>query len=270
MKNGNAHLRFQAGGESAMVVAIVVAVLSSIFATSSARSDTLLLLRPTDDALVASHWEWLDLNFGNDPQIIAWANYPSFGARSYVRFDLSGIPDGETVTFARLNLFQFNGGGFASGFHVFRVADDGWSESTLTWNNQPVPEPSIADLIVNDATLTGGERRWVSFDLLASGVWDPSVDLAAGDDALSVILRTNYGEVGTQRSHNFCSSEANDFQCLLSYETGPIPGRAPQLIIGTPEPDLAALMGSGVGLLAILGMGRRSRRRASWSRRPPL
>lgn len=226
-----------------------------------ARADTLLLLHPTDDALVLSAPELVDQNYGQDQQIIAWANYPVYGARSYLRFDLSGIPNGETVTFARLNLFQFNGGGFASGVDVFRVAADTWSESLITWNNQPVLVPAANDLIAQNPTLTGAERGWVSFDLLASGQWNPPMDLAPGDDALSLIVRTSQGEVGTQRAHNFCSKESSGGTlCVLVGEAGPPRGREPQLIIGTPEPARGALIAAGI--LALVVAARRNRRSA--------
>jgi len=236
---------------------------SAALAVSSANADSALLLHPTDDALVVSDPTLVDHNYGNEPQILAWANYPSFGARSYVRFDLSAIPAGERVTFARLSFLQYDGGGYSSGIDIYRVADDGWAESTITWNNQPVIFPAAPDIISQDPTLTGGERRWISFDLLANGAWDPSVDAAPADGKLSLIVRTNAGEVGTQRAHNLCSSEGGPFDCLLPGEAGPVAGRAPQLVIGTPEPALPALLGAGIAALTWTGRSRTPSRRAS-------
>jgi hypothetical protein len=236
-------------------------VLGVTLLSSVARSDSLQLLRPIDDSLVVSEATLVDQNYGADPQLVVWANYPVFGARSYLKFDLSGIPAGEVVTFARLNLFQFNGGGFASGVDVFRVADDSWSEATITWNNQPVLVPADPDLIAWDPALTGYARGWISFDLLANGQWDPSVDFEPGDGQVSVILRITGGEVNTQRAHNLCSSEASGFDCLLLSDVGPYPGRAPQLVIGTPEPQLAAMIGLGAVALALAGSMRDTRPR---------
>lgn len=231
-----------------------IAVLAcTLLSSSPVLADTLVLLHPSDDALVASDATYVDQNFGSDPQILAWANYPVFGARSYLAFDVSNIPTGETVTFARLNLFQFLGGGYSSGVDLFRVADDAWDEATLTWNNQPVPVPEASDLIAQDLLLNGSERRWVSFDLLSSGAWNPAVDITPGDGRLSLILRITGGEVVTQRAHSFCSKDAGAFDCLLPGETGPTAGRAPQLVIGTPEPSRAALLAAGVALLTLAG-----------------
>ncbi|MFO0688145.1 MAG: DNRLRE domain-containing protein [Myxococcota bacterium] len=217
----------------------------------SAAADSALLVRPLGDALVVSDPALLDQNYGADPQILVWANYPVYGARSYVEFDLSALPVGETVTFARLNVFQFLGGGYGSGVDVFRVAEDGWSEGTLTWNDQPVLYPDAADLIAQNPTLNGQERGWVSFDLLANGRWDPAVDLAPGDRKLSLILRITGGEVNTQRAHSLCSKDAGPFDCLILGESGPVHGRAPQLVIGTPEPSGAAMLAAGIAAIGL-------------------
>lgn len=236
----------------------LVGTLFFCFAAGSvpASADTVALRHPLDDALVVSDPNLLDQNYGADPQLVVWANYPVFGARSYLKFDLSGIPEGEVVTFARLNVFQFLGGGYASGVDVFRVANDGWSEGTLTWNDQPVLYPDAADRIAQNATLNGTERGWVSFDLLANGLWNPAVDLAPGDRTLSLILRISGGEVFTQRAHSLCSRDGGPLDCLVLGESGPVFGRAPQLVIGTPEPSGAAMLAAGI---AALGLASRRR-----------
>jgi hypothetical protein len=228
-------------------------VLAAAVSGSSAHADSIQLLRPIDDSFVVSELSLVGQNYGSDPQLVVWANYPVFGARSYLKFDLSAIPTGEVVTFARLNFFQYLGGGYASGVDVFRVADDTWSEGTLTWNNQPVLVPEASDLIAQDPSLTGYKRGWISFDLLANGEWNPSVDLAPSDGKLSLIARITGGEVNTQRAHNLCSSEAAAFDCLVLGESGPVYGRAPQLVIGTPEPTIAALLGAGAVALGLAG-----------------
>lgn len=241
------------------IVLALLAFTIPALTSSRVRADVTQLLRPIDDSLVVSDASLADQNYGSDPQLVVWANYPVFGARSYLKFELSGIPDGEAVTFARLNLFQFLGGGYASGVDVFRVSDDDWSEGTITWNDQPVLVPEAADRIAQDLTLTGYERGWVSFDLLENGVWDPAVDLTQGDRRISLIVRITGGEVNTQRAHNLCSSEAGGFDCLLAGEVGPIPGRAPQLVIATPESAIASMVGAGIASLVFAGRSRRLR-----------
>jgi hypothetical protein len=64
------------------------------------------------------------------------------GGTSYVQFNLSGIPTGATVTKATLRLYVdlviSNGT-----FDVYQV-NKSWGESTLTYNNQPLPLGSSA------------------------------------------------------------------------------------------------------------------------------
>lgn len=240
----------------------IAALLGSLLFSAEARADSMLLLHPVDDALVVSDPTLLDQNYGSDPQLLAWANYPVYGARSYLKFELAGLPVGETVTFARLNFFQFMGGGYSFGVDVFRVGDDTFSESTLTWNHQPVLYPDAADLI-SQSPLTGSERGWVSFDLLTNGAWNPALDLSPGDGKLSLIVRVSGGEVSTQRAHSFCSKDAGPLHCLVPGEAGPVYGRAPQLIIGTPEPALGTMLAAGVAPVAFVAdtVRRRARRR---------
>ncbi|HVP29730.1 MAG TPA: DNRLRE domain-containing protein [Myxococcota bacterium] len=212
-------------------------------------------LTPTDDAFVWSRTAGgeADLNFGSDPQLLAWANFSvsdPYAARSYLRFDLSGLPAGEVVTGATLTLFQFNGGGFNAGIDVHRVADDTWHEGTITWNNRPLPFPDASNRIAQNASLDGFARGAVSFDLLADGVWDPSLDVA--DGALSLLVKVIGNDVGTQRVHNFCSKDAGSSDCLLAGEAGPVTGRGPVLTITTavPEPSSALLIATGAALIA--------------------
>ncbi len=72
-------------------------------------------------------------NFGDD-------DYLGFGAsagynyRGYVRFNLSAIPCGSTIKNAILRLFVFDRG---SGYAIIARSIGSWSESSITWNNQP-------------------------------------------------------------------------------------------------------------------------------------
>lgn len=215
-----------------------------VLLAGSATHATTIHLAPVDDSWVVGDPTYVDTNFAADPQLVVWANFPNWGGRSYLKFDLSSIPAGHVVTGATLELYVFNGGGFGSGIDIFRVGSDGWSESTITWNNQPTPlNPDPADLISQNLSVIGLTRGLISFDLLASGAWDPDQDRAAGDGLLSVIARITGGEFNTQRSHNICSSEAGGFDCLQSGETGPFFDRGPRLVITTaPVPEAGSTL----------------------------
>lgn len=220
------------------------AVFGALLAASAAHAAT-FQLAPVDDSWVVGDPTYVDQSFGADAQLVVWANFPNWGGRTYLKFDLSQIPASEVVTGVTLELFVFNGGGFGSGIDIFRVANDGWNEAAITWNNQPTPlHPDPADLIAQNLSVVGLTRGWISFDLTASGVLDPERDRASGDGFLSLIARITGGELNTQRAHNICSTEAGGLDCLLSGETAPVLGRAPRLILTTspvPEPDARLL-----------------------------
>jgi hypothetical protein len=55
------------------------------------------------------------------------------GERSYLRFNLSSIPPGATVTAADLTLCRTNGSGGAR-THELRAVSSAWTVTCLTWN----------------------------------------------------------------------------------------------------------------------------------------
>lgn len=99
------------------------------------------LLPAVSDATVSS----LDgsANYGSNPDLIAltWeTNTEQFTFRSYFRFDLSSLPEGELVD-ATLSLFATSNSGNPQhyGFNealLLRV-EENWAQETITWDNQP-------------------------------------------------------------------------------------------------------------------------------------
>jgi hypothetical protein len=58
--------------------------------------------------------------------------------RSYLKFNLSSIPAGATITSATLRLYKENDDDSGSRtVYVYNVSDDTWTEGTVTWNNGP-------------------------------------------------------------------------------------------------------------------------------------
>jgi hypothetical protein len=178
--------------------------------------------------------------------------HPEAGWVTYLKFDLSGIPSNEIITGATLNLYKFAvGAGFASiGTNLFRMAPDGWSEGTLTWNNQPlglngIGAPNFGTLISSNPD--GFEYvGWSSWDLFGKAAWDPAADQA--DGSLSLQLAEMYA--GDQ-SHNWCSKEFDPTYCLASAM------HQPYLEVTTaavPSPSATWLTGTG-----LLALGVRSR-----------
>lgn len=221
-----------------------------------------LVLGPTDDALVYSFAP--DTNYGDNPGLAGGGVFN--GAEqwvSFLRFDLRLFPEGQVITGATLNLFQFLGGGFAPiGASVYRVANDGWSEGAVTWNTAP----AVFGVDLNDNTRIGANdnagttyRGWSAWDLLANGHWQPSLDVA--DGVLTVAVYSDAFR-GTQ-THNWCSKESDLANCLIpSSETGPVAElRRPYLTI-TTVPLPGAFWLASTGILCLVARAYRRQRTA--------
>lgn len=84
--------------------------------------------------------------------------------RAYVRFELAGIPAGATGITASLRLYAPADASSSVRFVVSQVAT-GWSEATLSWNNQPVVGATVA----TKAGLVGGAFNSVDVSGLVAG-----------------------------------------------------------------------------------------------------
>ena len=57
--------------------------------------------------------------------------------RAWLRFDLSSIPAGATITSAKLNMWCWSAAGASLPAEIHGGDSDSWGETTITWNNQP-------------------------------------------------------------------------------------------------------------------------------------
>lgn len=108
--------------------------------------------------------------------------------RSYLKFDLSTLPDGAEVSDAILTVWSRRVGAAGTGVWVF-AAGDGWSETTLTWANAPAPPGEALDRSV----LTAGSSP-------VSHAWDVTAAAAAeaqGDRTLTLVLAESTPPAGT-------------------------------------------------------------------------
>ena len=132
--------------------------------------------------------------------------------RAYLKFDLTGVSPG-TVTSAvlKLKVSSFETGGL-NNLVAMKLADDSWSESTITWNNKPVPDPIWIAQKWNNAVSVGSE---ISIDVTAYVAQE-----MAGDKTVSLVLADTFMRTKLLAFH--------------SSETGNAANR-PQLVInGTP------------------------------------
>jgi chitodextrinase len=97
-----------------------------------------LTFSPTDDATIKPGSP--TSNFGSKKLETDKSSEENF----LMKFTISGLK-GQSVTSAKLRLYNINGSNKGGDF--FRVADNSWSEATITWNNAPVADnTAIASL----------------------------------------------------------------------------------------------------------------------------
>lgn len=110
----------------------------SIIMQSDTSRDSIILI-PTEDAYVAANAT--TANYGNAAYaaVLASVYHSTYNTRAYYKFDLSTIPHDVTIEDARLSMTCT--GGYANGndgnIYANFVANDAWSESTITWANRP-------------------------------------------------------------------------------------------------------------------------------------
>lgn len=157
--------------------------------------------------------------------------------RSYLRFDLTGLPAGEAITAATLFLYT-EGGVQDLAIDLHHVADDSWYEQTVTWTNKPAYAPSV----LSTATTV---HNWVSWSLPAAGLAS-----ADADGKWSLLLKLQ--NESASATATFFSRDATVFPNNL----GAAP--KPYLAVTTvPEASTWAMLIAGLGVLGL--MRRRAR-----------
>ncbi|MBN2294211.1 MAG: PEP-CTERM sorting domain-containing protein [Pirellulales bacterium] len=196
-------------------------VLAAVLMYSGFASATILI--PSDDAYVRD--DTLDTTY-NEEQLITWTHYGAATGRSYIKFSMAGLPQLSQLQSATLNMYLWEVGGYLETVSIYYAKDDSWIETSLNWNNAP----GTGDLVASEnvgSYYTWGGPKWVSFDLLASGLWDYDSDRS--DGYVTFVIKT--AENG-EDIHRFYSKEEN------------VPGDfAPYLeVIAIPEPTTMAIL----------------------------
>jgi len=120
--------------------------------------------------------------------------------RGFLKFDISGLPVGATITLAKLRMNCFAVYDLSSpdsDVQARRVADDSWLEDEITWNNQK------AYGVVEDTQVSA--VGWVEWTVTPFVVAE-----FAGDQTVSICLKcVTEGSDPTTRQSNYCSKEYN-------------------------------------------------------------
>jgi hypothetical protein len=182
-----------------------------------------------EDALLASciSCGYSNTNYGTHPDIdaAAWTNGgDESNARSLLRFDLSSIPTGATVTNATLSLYfnptSSNGDHQGDNVALLQRVTSAWNEDLVTWDSQP--GTTTVDQVVMPATISSTEDR-------------PDIDVTALAQAMVADPAQNYGllfrmqDETAYRRMNFASSDHPD------------PALHPRLVVTYTDPLVMCL-----------------------------
>ncbi len=196
---------------------------------------------PVEDAAVDSQYSWL--NYGDENVLaIQGTDDGMFGLpskkESYLKFDLSEIPDNAVITSAVFGVYLLatsdEGGMVPSHASLHYVADDSWAEMDITWSGssaKPDYNPGYIDEEFEMADI--GYYEW---DLLFSNAgeftWSNYADDLAAD-VVSLMLKVSTNDENENNFTDYGSSEADE-------------GVRPYLkITYVPEPLTIALLGLG-------------------------
>ncbi len=194
---------------SAFVLALVV-TSSALAAQSSTRT-----FRPVADAKVYEGQPGANLGLESTLRVRSKSNAAH---RSFLRFDVSGLSD--EVLSARLRLFCTDGS--YDGGLVYALADDGWTETGITWNNQP--------------TLSGGALRalgpvtsstWVEIDVSGAVSGEGShVFALAGGSSNSAFYSSREGSQPAQLVVTLAGGGGGSGP-VADFTASPLSGQAP-------------------------------------------
>ena len=117
---------------------LLALILSTVFLSTENCLATVVTLPATADAGTKSQFP--TTNFGSGSYMYNFYQSGNKG-RSFMKFDLSSIPANSTIINTFISVYNMSNDGQDCngdpGLFYFSMANAEWSESTITWNNQP-------------------------------------------------------------------------------------------------------------------------------------
>ncbi|HSV37469.1 MAG TPA: DNRLRE domain-containing protein [Nocardioidaceae bacterium] len=205
------------GGVAASAVALTAGLLTLSAPTASAAVST---FTPVADTYVANNAT--GTNFGTSGQL---GVDNSEIKRSFIRFNVSGITGTVTSAKLRLHVDDVSGSESPNGGTWKLMSNTTWSETGVTWNNQPAIDGTTL------GTLGGVARNtWVELDVTGK---------ITGDGTYSI--------GGTSSSNNGADYDSRETgalapQLVITTGTTPTPTPTPTT---TPPPGDPVLVGAG-------------------------
>lgn len=209
---------------------IFTVLFSLLLVIPNGVSANTVTLNPTADAFVSSYYP--TQNLGTGSTLYTGYNLAGGGTQVYrsilVKFDLTSIPSNATVNSATLRLY-LSGSTGATPYDIklWRYLGN-WSETTVTWSNQP---GSTGTGIVTSVDASSGYKTWTVKDVVKNWV------------------NGTYGNYGLLVSYNGTTAFEKAFS---SRENG---SNKPELVVDYTVPDTQAPTISGVSVSEVTQTG---------------
>jgi 2',3'-cyclic-nucleotide 2'-phosphodiesterase (5'-nucleotidase family) len=154
-------------------------------------------LTPSQDAQVVEGYP--DSNYGDKTYLYVQsaASGSYLDERTWMRFDLSGLPAGATITSATLEMTAWKAQGGDMVVSAHSAGDDSWTESGITWNNQPTIGSPL-----DSTTLVSGQTGAYTWDVTSYIQTE-----YAGDQAATLILKADTEGSSSALTYAFESRE---------------------------------------------------------------
>ena len=142
-----------------MLVAVVALSASSVMAaTITIQPD------PTAGKDVRAREAFASNNYGTDISL-AVRNDSGHDNRTFIQFDFSGIPTGQTIDSVTLSLYKKGDtGSDVIAVDIYQVTAS-WTESVLTWNNRPSHAATVLASRNMSGTEANGWKTWSGANL---------------------------------------------------------------------------------------------------------
>lgn len=104
---------------------------------------------------------------------------------SYLKFDLSSVSGPASSAVLKLTPASIESGGPSANVLVLKCADDSWTETGITWNNKPTPDPLFIEQLYGSSELSVGTATSID-------VTEYINEELAGDGTVSFALVDSY------------------------------------------------------------------------------
>ena len=150
----------------ALVVAFGCITAALIPSVPAAAADQSVTYAATDDATISQAQP--GVNFGHDGQLVN-NNTAGNVHKSFLKFNVTGLPTGATVTNATMSLQALAASSATAG--AKSSPNNNWSESTITWSNAPAHNSAILSSGVPALIQAGPITFNVTPFVLGNGTW---------------------------------------------------------------------------------------------------